>query len=178
MRSKAVSDEELHEIFTTNLPYVDPDKSHDFIYKMREYHTNFRQFSEWDINYQKDDNYLNELVHITSVDPEDYWVYSPQFKKVVGLVIGKLFRTKIQFVSIPYPIGYSHSINVIDKHMNRWSLIINEPNGEPEKARICMLFPRPVTQIMETSPVSTLDLNNPNYNTPVIVANASKWYED
>lgn len=177
MTAQAVSQEELQEIFRTNLPFVDEEKMCLFLDGMREYHMKFKQYSDWDINYHKDDNYLNECVHISDVGPEDYWVYSPHFKKVFGLVIGRLFRTKVEFVVLPNPVEFKKSIVVLDKHMNRWLLYIEKPDGESEKARIYMRFPRPGTNIVKGTFTCDSEICNIDYDKTLLVADASSWHE-
>ncbi len=108
------------------------------------------------------------------MDRDDYWIYSPQFSKVLGLVINELFKIKIQFHSLSGPVSLEKTICVIDNHANRWILSIQKREREPEKLRISMRLPRTKTTMCACDLVHEKEVHS---GTPALcVDSTSSWY--
>lgn len=173
----AVIEDELDEFFSGNLPSVEPEKRRGFLDGMRVYHRQFKEHRDKDMNYEKDDNYLNAWITVTKIDHEDYWVYSPHFKKVIGLVIGKLFGTRIQYISMPDPVSTDFDTMIIDKYFNNWTISILKDVDVPGKLCVCMQFPRSNIQVEQAIFTNKNDASNPNLKNVLRVANTNRWYE-
>ena len=170
---------ELREIFTKLLPSVPAVKRSAFLDGMRAYHEKFKGYRGGDMNYEADEQYQNEWVDIAKVDQTDYWVYSPQFSQVMGLLVNELFKTKIQHHSLPNPLSYNRDVILIDKHMNRWAVSFIAAESEPEKLRICMRFPRSKTLICTCGIkfVSENEISAADTKVAINVLDTSGWYE-
>ncbi len=97
--------------------------------------------------YETGEQYLNDLPEISVLDHEDYWVYTPDFCRVFGLVLNKLFKTKIGFLSTPDIGSYERGIVFVDTNMIRWTMLISPLVSKSERMRIFLRFPRSDTKM-------------------------------
>jgi len=153
----------ISAIFEKNLPSVEKEKKSIFIEKMLAYHNEFKRHRDNEMNYEGNAEYQNELSTLSIVDQNDYWIYSPQFKKTVALVIGELFKTKITEVSLSTPVTVTQDLVLFDGHLNRWTVSFQYREPEPEKLHIVIRFPRSssgtkLTELTNRKSVSDLPL--------------------
>jgi hypothetical protein len=132
-KSVQMSDE-LDEIFTTHLPSVAEGKRSAFFKGMRAYHDKFKAYREESMVYETGEQYMNDLPEITMMEQEDYWIYSPHFCRVFGLILNKLFKTKIDFISTPEITKYERGIVFIDTSRIRWTLLSPPPSENPKRS--------------------------------------------
>ena len=142
--------EKIVGIFTKNLPSVSASTAEEFAGGMQAYYNAFKARQDSDMNYNSAPDYHSELNHIMAVAREDYWVHSPQFRKILGLAIGKLFKTKITMFSAQNTLDISYSFMFVDAHFNRWSVSLlpllssaghDDDSEKGAKYRICTRFP-------------------------------------
>jgi hypothetical protein len=112
---------------------------------------------------------------------DDFWVHSPQFKKVVGLTIGELFGTKITMFSPQNTVAGIYSIVFVDAHFNRWgvSLLKSDAAESPDKNRLCMRFPFSGTKVQPFMSLTEQEISHPVFNTSLIhlyVQDTGIWY--
>ena len=106
-------------IFEKNLPSVEEEKKNVFINNMLAYHSEFKRHKDSEMNYEENTEYQNEFSTLSILDQNDFWIYSPQFKKIVALMISELFKTKITQVSIGTPVDVTQDFVLFDRHLNR-----------------------------------------------------------
>lgn len=171
-----MSESKIHEIFTTILPSVEAGKRMAFLAGMRAYH---EKFMGWRVgmHYEADEQYQNEWFEIAVVDQNDYWLYSPQFIKIMGLVLNELFKTRIQYHSLPDPTVIDRDCALIDRLTNRWVVSLRTPENEPEKMRICMRMPRSVTQMCTCGMASENEVSAVNPTVQIRVTDTRAWYD-
>ena len=174
-----MSEREIKEVFERILPSVAAIKRNAFLDGMLAYHAKWKKYREDSMNYQEDEQYQNEWVEIAVMDQEDYWLYSPQFSQVVGRVLNELFKTKIQYHSLPDPTLIEKAIVLIDKHGNRWLVSLRTPKNEPEKMRVCMRMPRTVSPMLthEANMASENEVSAVNAKVELRVTKTSAWYD-
>ena len=173
-----MSESKIHEIFTTILPSVEAGKRIAFLAGLQAYHEKFKQWRVGSMNYEADEQYQNEWFEIAVVDQNDYWLYSPQFSKVMGLMLNELFKTRIQYHSRPDPTVIDRDSAFIDRLANRWLVSLRTPENEPDKMRICMRMPRSGTQMCTCGLMaSENDVSAVNSKLHLRVTDTSAWYD-
>ncbi len=85
----------LVEIFTKTLPAVAPATASLFVGGMRAYHAAYRDRRDSSINHEASTDYRSTYSTLMTLQPDDYWAYTPHFKKILALSISHLFKTKI-----------------------------------------------------------------------------------
>ena len=169
--------DELDDIFTTHLPGVAEGKRRAFLDGMRAYHAKFKEYREEHMVYETGEQYQNYMAEIVVLDPEDFWVYAPHFCRVFGLVLNKLFKTKISFLSTPAIGSYERGMLFVDANKFRWSSMITPSVSEPGRLRICVRFPRSDTKFCVHQLASENDISQKESTVIAIVTSVSDWYE-
>jgi hypothetical protein len=169
--------DELDEIFTTHLPSVAEGKRSAFFKGIRAYHDKFKAYREESMVYETGDQYINDMPEITMLEQEDYWIYSPHFCRVFGLILNKLFKTKIDFISTPDISNYERGIVFIDTSMIRWTLLITPSVSKPEKIHIRLRFPRYNTNICLHSLASENEISQKSSTVTLFVTSTKAWYD-
>jgi len=175
-KSMQMSDE-LDEIFTTHLPSVAEGKRSAFFKGMRAYHDKFKAYREESMVYETGEQYMNDIPEITMLEQEDYWIYSPHFCRAFGLILNKVFKTKIDFISTPDISNYERGIVFIDTNKIRWTLLITPSVSEPEKIHIRLRFPRYNTNICLHSLASENEISQKISPVTILVTSTKAWYE-
>jgi hypothetical protein len=180
--------DELCAIFTKNLPSVSSSTAEEFADGMQAYYKAFKARQDSDMNYNAAPDYHSEFNHIMAVAREDYWMHSPQFRKILGLAIGKLFKTKITMFSTQNTVDISYSILFVDAHFNRWSVSFlmqsspeaDHPDSEGSSFRICARFPISDTKVQHFLKITEEEISDPAFNKKEIgicVHDASMWHD-
>ena len=68
----------------------------------------------------------------------DYWIYSPEFKKILALAIGKQFGSKITGISASSPCAEWQTLVFVDATRNRWTVTIRR---DDQILHVSSLFP-------------------------------------
>ena len=166
-------------IFEKNLPSVEEEKKNVFINNMLAYHSEFKRHRDSEMNYEENTEYQNEFSTLSILDQNDFWIYSPQFKKIVALMISELFKTKITQVSIGTPVDVTQDFVLFDRHLNRWMVSFQSRESEPEKIRIVIRFPRSKSKVNLTTMVDEKTISDPiNVNPCIAVIDVSQWHDD
>lgn len=174
-----MSENEIREIFTRSLPSVADVKRSVFLDGMQRYHAKFNKYREDSMNYEADEQYRNEWFEIAVMDKDDYWLYSPWFSKVAGLVLNELFKTTIKYHSLPDPLVFDKCIVLLDEHANRWIVSIKTQENEPEKVRVCMRFPRsvPKSSMKVAVTIDESELSSVDCKEVIQVTGTGVWYD-
>ena len=133
------------------------------------------------MNYSTAPDYHNNFTHIMSMREEDFWVHSPQFRKILGLTIGELFKTKITMFSSQNNMGNSYAMTFVDSHLNRWgvSILSSDVDSEGPKFSIGARFPISVTKVMHYTKMTEKEISDPAFNKSdiaICVHDTSSWY--
>ena len=167
----------ISAIFERNLPSVDKEKKSILIEKMLAYHNEFKRHRDNEMNYEENAEYQNEHSTLSIVDQNDYWIYSPQFKKTLALIIGELFKTKITEVSFGTPVTVTQDLVLFDGHLNRWTMSFQSRESEPEKLHIVIRFPRSKSRTKRTELVDEKTVSDLPPDTYVNVIDTSQWHD-
>ena len=169
--------DELAAIFERSLPSVDEPRKRALLQGLRVYHCKYKSHRDDLMNYEDSEEYQNELFTLSTVGLDDFWVYSPQFKKVMALCISHLFKTKITEVSLNSPVFTNQGTVFLDKHLNWWLMLVYAHEKEPDKLKIMMRFPRSNAKVQRANLVSDKTANDPKFHQPLCVTDASLWHE-
>ena len=170
-----MSSDEMHEIMTTILPSINVNKRRALIDGLCAYHAKFAEYRCDRINPETSEDYLNEQFELAVVDQDDFWVYSPYFSKAMGLVLNKLFKTKIMYMGLYECVRYDREIVYIDKDMHRW--MVRFLPVETEKLRICMRMPRSGSLLQKARAFDTSQVLDPVNPAIISVVETNAWYE-
>jgi len=169
--------DELDAIFEKNLRLVDNERRRVFVEKMREYRERYMFYQANDMNYVETSDYINDSFCVSVVDRDDYWVYSPQFNKTMGLTLSKLFRTKITYVGCGFCLDFERIV-FVDQHKNRWLMCRRSRESEPDKVYVTLRMPRPRTNLALLIFADDSTVLNAEFRGSFLVEDASKWHED
>jgi hypothetical protein len=168
------------DIFTENLPWISPDKAEAFADGMLTYHNAFKTRRDEDMNYKSAPDYHTEWNFIMTVETDDLWVHTPHFRKVVGLALGELFKTKITMFSPQNTADIEHSVMFIDAHLNRWGVSLLRSETNPDKFRICARFPLSDTKVQPFKTIKEKEMSDPAFNKSeihiLVQDTTSLWY--
>ena len=173
--------EEIEEIFARNLPSVSTSAAFAFASGMHTYYEDFRARREGDMNYEKAADYFNGVNEIMEVSEDDLYIYTPHFKKILGLTISKLFKTKITMLSSPGDVKNNYSLYFVDDHKNRWNVSAQQSESDPLKVRICARFPIAGTIIHMTHASPESEIHSPLFNASgklLCVRDAQEWHKE
>jgi hypothetical protein len=170
------------EIFAKNLPSVNANAGEAFAAGMEAYHCAFKAIRDSAMNYETTPDYLNGWNEIMVVQKEDLWIHTPHFRKIVGLAIGELFRTKITMLAPPWGADISqHTMVLVDAYSNRWIMSVLHSEKDSEQIRICLRFPRSGTKAVPHALKSTEnELAGADFNTnglALVVYDTSVWHD-
>ena len=164
--------------FERNLPSVDEGKRRVFIENMLAYHSKYKAYRDNEMNYEGNTDYQNELFTVSVLDPTDYWIYSPQFKRTVALMIGELFKTKIVHVSVGSPVLVTQDLVFFDGHMNRWMMSFQSRENEPDKLHLVMRFPRSNSQVQHVILKDEKAISDSALCPCIQVVDVDEWHGD
>ncbi len=173
--------EEIEEIFARNLPSVSTSAAFAFASGMHMYYEVFSARREGDMNYEKAADYFDGLNEIMEVGEDDFFIYTPHFKKILGLTIGKLFKTKITMLGSPGDVKKNYSLFFVDDHKNRWNVSARQSESDPLKVRICARFPIAGTKIHMTHASPASEIHSPSFNPSgklLCVLDAQEWHKE
>ncbi len=157
--------EKIVERFIQILPSVPATSASAFADGMQNYYTAFKTHRESAMNYESKAEYLDAWHEIIVVKKDDLSIHSPQFRKVLGLSIGELFKTKITMFSPPSTVDFIYSIVYVDENCNRWIVSLLESDADANELRICARLPRSGTKVSTFGlDKSEIDLSSPNFN--------------
>jgi hypothetical protein len=172
----------VEEIFSRNLPSVNSNAAAVFASGMQAYYEVFKQKRDSDLNYDKASDYYDEWNQIMEVGQDDLWVHTPHFRKILGLAISKLFKTKITMFSPPCTVKPDHSMMFIDQHANRWGVSVMQSASDPQKVRVCARFPIPRTRVSKFQITTEEKTCNPSFNSAfdntILVQDAEYWHKE
>ena len=172
-----MEEDEISWIFVSNLPWVDKSRRCAFCQGMLAYCEQFKKYREQSMNYEDKTDYQTDVFHILELNPEECWVYSPQFNKIMALMLGVLFKTEIILVGVISPTCINQHCSFQDKKINRWVMVINFHERKPDQLRISMRFPRKVTATVTTTLIREDGIYDPKYTGMILVADARlNWW--
>ncbi len=115
------------------------------------------------------------------VKPDDYWIYTPHFKKIMGLSISKIFKTKITRLGYTNDAEIFHSNVYFDEHSNRFAFFIIASDVDPAMIRICGRLPVTGTKVQMINLIKDKEMSTPDFNAShhhILVQDASAWHDD
>lgn len=131
----------ITEIFSKHLPCIPSEVVDDFARGMQHYHTAFKSHRDTAMNYEMLPEYQTSS-YIMKVPGDQFWPFTPYFKKIAALVIQDLFKTEITCLSSSTDT-MSQTLVFMDKGANRWIMTVGEPSCDHSTMyHIYMYFPR------------------------------------
>ena len=147
---------------------------------MRSYHELYKSYRDKAMNYESLPEYQNVQHCVMTVGQDEFWPYSPHFRKTVALTIQELFKTKITAVAMS-TVSMEQMVVFVDESGNRWIMTLTECETDSCLNRICMFCPRGNTPVsVQTVPRSLKQLNDPAFGKnglALIVCDVSGWNE-
>jgi hypothetical protein len=172
----------LADIFSRHLPSeVGTVAGGIFAEGMRSYHDLFKSYRDRAMNYESLPEYQNAQHCVMRVGRDEFWPYSPHFRKAVALIIQELFKTKITAVAVS-PVSMEQMVVFVDESKNRWIMVTDEcAEADSCLNRICMFFPRSNTPVLvQGIPTPLKHLNDPALGKSclaLVVADVACWNE-
>ena len=177
---KDMGDNSLAEICSRCLPSVAGIVAGGFCEGMREYHELYKSYRDRAMNYESLPEYQNAQHCVMKVGRDEFWPYSPHFRKTVGLTIQELFKTKIVEMAMS-PVSMEQMVIFVDESGNRWIMTLTECETDSCLNRICMFCPRGNTPVsVQSVPKNLKQLNDPAFGKnglALMVCGVSGWNE-
>jgi hypothetical protein len=129
----------IAELFTKHVPCKDSAIADDMERGLQAYREAFIKCRDSVMRYQSQPEYQNST-YIMQIPQDQHWVYTPHFRKFVGLAIEKLFNSKITAMGMSI-VAMEQNLVYVDEDKNRWILCVVEEEGETSQ-KIYMYFPR------------------------------------
>lgn len=131
----------LADIFSKHLPSIPQMVADQFAQGMRSYHELYSSYRDKAMNYEALPEYQNVQHSVMSVARNEFWPYTPYFRKIVALTIQDLFKTKI--ISAGFnPVSMEQTMFFVDEHNNRWLMTVTECPSDPCLNQISIFCPR------------------------------------
>jgi len=139
----------IADIFSKHLPCIPFNVADDFSRGMRLYHAAFKEQHDSAMSYETLPEY-QASIYIMRVSggggsgggEDQFWPFTPIFKKIVALAIQYLFKTEIILLSDSV-VTMSQTIVFVDRNAYRWIMTV----GEEAPSKISMYFPRSNTSL-------------------------------
>ena len=109
-------------VFTRILPFVPICVVETFANNIQTCHCAFLAYRGMD--YECVQEYRDESHDLLILQAEDFWIFSPQFKKILALAIGEQLGTKITMISTSCPCEDWQTWVFMDADSNRWMVTI------------------------------------------------------
>lgn len=155
----------IAEIFSKHLPCIPSEVAEDFARGMRLYHAAFKTYRDTAMNYEMLPEYQASS-YIMKVPGDQFWPFTPYFRKIAALVIQYLFKTEINALSSS-EATMDQTLLYVDKGANRWIMTIGEsscdcsttmysiymyfPRSNTPKATSCSTQTTPIEQLIDSS---------------------------
>ncbi len=138
------------------------------------------------MNYEATPDYHNACNEIMVVRPDDFWIYTPHFKKILGLAIGELFKTKITMLGCADDTDMVHTLVFLDAQHNRFALTVLPSEVVDDQnpimtIRICARFPLSGTKVQMSKTLTDNEISTPAFNASpfvILVHDTSAWHHD
>ena len=102
--------------------------------------------------------YRDESTVVLTLCKNDFWVYAPQFKRLMARAISLLFGTRITHVSESSSTENTFLIMLVDAALRRWAVTIREAD---DALRVSVRMPLPDTDVKEMKPVPVHVITRP-----------------
>ena len=173
------SDVIIQDLFTQNLPSVQSNSANEFSKGMNAYYSAFKVQQEKAMNPESIPDYHNAFHKIMEVQKDDYWVHSPQFRKVLALAISNVFKTEITMLSPPCLPYIYYTMVFVDEYKNRWIISLQESASDPNKLSICARLPRSSTKTQYSISMTEKELSSADFNAScvqIFVQDTKSWH--
>ena len=170
----------LADIISRHLPSEVGIVAGGFCEGMRSYHELYKSFRDKAMNYESLPEYQNAQHCVMTVGRNEFWPYSPHFRKAVALMIQELFKTRI--ISVGFnPVSMEQTMFFVDEHNNRWLLTVTECPSDPCLNQISIFCPRANTPTsLHGVSVCLKKMNDPAFaktGMAIIVSDVACWNE-
>jgi hypothetical protein len=175
-----MTDDSLAEIFSRHLPSVAGTVAGEFAEGMLLYHESYKSYRDRAMNYESLPEYQNVQHCVMRVGRDEFWPYSPHFRKAAALTIQELFKTRIACVGFN-PVSMDQTLFFVDEHGNRWLMKVTECETDSCLNRISIFCPRSNTPIsIQGVQVPFKQVNDPAFgksNMAMVVSDVAQWNE-
>ena len=151
-----------------------------FAQGMRSYHELYKSYRDKAMNYEALPEYQNAQHSVMKVPLNQFWPYTPHFRKIAALAIQDLFKTTIIAVAIS-PVSIEQMLVFVDDHTNRWIMTVTQSPSDPHLNQISIFCPRANTPIcVQGFPTNLKHLNDPAFalgmsKTALVVSDVAHW---
>jgi hypothetical protein len=114
-----MSEDSIAALFSKEVNHVQGFVANDMGRTLCAYYEAFKALRESAMNYETLPEY-QEHFFIMQVPQDQYWPYTPHFRKFMCLAIQVLFQTKITSMEFS-PVTVQKTIGLVDDHKNRCS---------------------------------------------------------
>ena len=145
-----MTEESISELFSKHLPMLSSSTTiaENMARGLHAYHAAFKGYRDSAMNYETLPEYETST-YIMQVPSDQFWPYTPHFRKFMTLAIGELFKTKITSLSAS-PCTIQQTLIFLDDQKNRWLMRMEESACDPALNQIFMYFPRSNTPIISS----------------------------
>lgn len=171
----------IAELFSLHLPSEPVTTAELFADGMRAYHKGFKTYRDKAMHYEALPEYQNLQHTVITIPRDQFWPYTPFFRKMVAEMIQELFKTKITYLGFD-PVSIAQVLVFVDEHKNRWIMTVEEDPSDLSLIKITMFCPRSNTP---TSTVGTQvhspvkQLNDPAFASSglsIMTHHVSAWF--
>lgn len=141
-----MAEESISELFSKHLPTVSSIIAEDMASGLNAYHALFKEYRDSAMNYDTHPEYVTKTF-IMQLPIDQFWPYTPHFRKFMTLAIGELFKTKINYLATS-PCTMQQTLIFLDDQKNRWLMRVEESACDPAFNQIIMYFPRSDTPMV------------------------------
>lgn len=131
----------IAELVSLHLPSEPATTAELFADGMRSYHEVFKTHRDKAMHYQALPEYQNLQHTVMTVPRDQFWPYTPFFRKMVAAMIQELFKTKITSLAFN-PVSMAQTLVFVDEHQNRWIMTVEEDPSDLSLNKITVFCPR------------------------------------
>jgi hypothetical protein len=129
--------DKIAALFTQHIPSAPSAVASNIASGLQTYHTAYKAIRDLAMNYEMLPEYQTN-VYIIPIQKDQFWPYTPHFRKFMALAIQELFKTKISHFAMS-AIAIEQTLVFIDTAKNRW--IVRVENSTADHNKISMYFP-------------------------------------
>ena len=148
----------IADYFCDLLPDVREETVSAFARGMCDYRGLYQAYVDGVDTCEQLQQYRDESTVVLTLCKNDFWVYAPQFKRLMARAISLLFGTRITHVSESSSTENTFLIMLVDAALRRWAVTIREAD---DALRVSVRMPLPDTDVKEMKPVPVHVITRP-----------------
>lgn len=145
----------LEDLFTQHLPTVPSYVADAMASGLESYYASFKEYRDFAMNYDVLPGYQMSTC-IMQVPSDQFWPYTPHFRKFMALAIVELFKTRIDLMGCS-STTMEQTLVFVDNRKHRWIVRVEAEKSDPAMNLISIYFPQPDTPIALKCKFTTLE---------------------